>query len=164
LHPDIKEITNAVVDPPQVLPLLLVVDVAKTAKFIPIPLFLVPIILNHKHGLSTVEAFQAFYDEFYDKALVGWCRDMEFILNFLLVAAGYDTKDKQDMGPISQLVILMEEVALDSIITQWASAQFGGIKHIIALQDAAENLATSQEKFSFHCDQDESKSETKDLD
>jgi len=67
-------------------------------------------------------------------------------------------------GEISQLAVLMEEVKLDSIIMQWASAQFGGIKHSAAIQDAAENLAVSQEELTFHCNQDESKSVTKDLD
>ncbi len=77
---------------------------------------------------------------------------------------GYDTMAKNDWRRISQLAILMEEVELDSIIMQWASLQFGGIKHTAALQDAAENLAASLEELSFHCDQDESKSDTKDPD
>jgi len=94
----------------------------------------------------------------------GLCKDTEFILNFLLVAARYDAMAKNDWGRISQLTVSMEEVELDAIIMQWASMQFSGIKHIAALQDVAENLAASQEELSFHRDQDESKSDTKDPD
>jgi len=100
-----------------------------------------------------------FYD-FYDNASSGLHMNTEYILNFLLVAAGYDTKYKHNRVPISQLAMSMEEVALDSIIMQWASSQFGGIKHIAALQEAAENLATSHEDLSLHCDKDERKLDT----
>jgi len=105
------------------------IDAIKTAKFIPIPLLLVPIFLNHNYGLTTVEGFQVFYDEFYNRTSSGLCKDNKFILNFLLVVAGYDAMAKNDWGRISQLAVLMEQVEPDSIIMQQALAQFGGIKH-----------------------------------
>ncbi len=40
----------------------------------------------------------------------------------------------------------------------------GGIKHIVAIQEAAKNFATSQEDLSLHCDQDERKTDTEDPD
>jgi len=70
-------------------------------------------------------------------------------LNFLLAMAGYDTIDKHDLGPISQLAVSMEEVVLDSILMQWASVQFEGIRHTAAIQDAAENMANSWSGGSF---------------
>jgi len=69
-----------------------------------------------------------------------------------------------DNVPISQLVVSMEENVLDLIIMQWASSQFGGIKHIAATQEAAENWAALQNDFSIHHDQDEMESNTEDLD
>jgi len=77
---------------------------------------------------------------------------------------GYNKKNKQDRVPISQLTVSMEEVALDSIIMQWASSQFGGSKHIVAIQEAAKNFSTSQEDLSLHHDQDERKMGTEDPD
>ena len=162
-HPDTQDIMNAVVRNPKVLPLPEILDTIKTTKFIPIPLLLVLMFLEHKRVLSAVEAFQVFYD-FYDKASSDLRKYTEFIFNFLLVAMGYDTKNMYDNVPISQLVVSMEENALDSIIMQWASSQFGGIKHIAATQEAVENWAALQNDFSIHHDQDEMESNTEDLD
>ena len=128
-HPDTSDIMNAVVNPPKVLPLPEIANSIKTTKFIPIPLFLVPMFLNQKRGLTTVAAFQEFYD-FYEKASSDMQINTQYIFHFLWAATGYDATNEQDKVPTSQLAVSMEEVALDSIITQWASSQFGGIKHM----------------------------------
>jgi len=97
-YPEIKDIMNVVVHPPEILPLLEIADAVMTTKFTLIPLFLVLIFLKHKHGLTTVEAFQAFYDEFYDKSSNELYKGTEFILNFLVVASGIWYNGKELLG------------------------------------------------------------------
>jgi len=153
-HPDTQEIMNIVVRNKKVLPLPEVSDTVKTTKFIPIPLFLVPMFLERKRGLSAVEAFQAFYD-YFEKASSDVRQSTEFIYNFLLAAAGFDSNSMFNNVPVSQLAVSMDEVGLDSIITHWASSQFGGIKHIAGIQEATENFAASQDELSMHYEQEE---------
>jgi len=49
--------------------------------------------------------------------------DIEFIMQFLLAATGYNETQEQWSHQVSQLAISMEELTLDSDITQWASAR-----------------------------------------
>jgi len=71
-------------------------------------------------------------------------------MKFLLVAKGYDKGQSQWSNQVSQLAVSLEELTLDSVITHWASAQIGGIKHIVALQKETmclANLSSNSDMF-----------------
>jgi len=143
-HPKVDDIMNVIEEETQVLPVSESKDTVETSKLIPIPLFLVSTFLDAGRQMDVIEAYQVFFDEFFDKAPKQMREDTKFILNFLMAATGY--KEGQAQGPdkVSQLAISMEELPLDDIISHWASAQFGGIRHIIDLQEETTKLVNWQ--------------------
>jgi len=137
-HPEITDIMNLIPPDTQVLQIPENSNMVITSKFIPIPLFLVPTFTKEGSSANVLEMFKMFYDEFVDKGSERMRIYTEYILHFLLAATGNAYDETQEEG---QLAVSIEELTLDPVIIQWASTQFGGIQHIVALQEEAMSMA-----------------------
>jgi len=130
LCPDLCKIMNTDTTNTTILPVPDGDNITKTAKVIPIPLFLVPLFINGGHLCNATATFQAFFDNFYEKAPVERKQQTTYILSFLQAAAGFDVSINDTTAPPSQLSLDTECLQCDPILYQLALNQFGGIMHI----------------------------------
>jgi len=132
----------------EVLPIPEDANIAISTKIIPIPLFLVPLLLNGGVTPNTVCAYHLFIDEFFDNAPEILQESTQYIHDFLLAATGFDVAmDPQEQwaGPRSQLAINVGEVSFNAVIANWATEQFSGILHKANKFDEAKKAALQAE-------------------
>jgi len=128
--PDLVKIMNTDTTHTTVLPVPDGDSITNTAKIIPIPLFLVPLFINGGTPRNATATFQAFYDDFYEKAPNEMKNQTQYILNFLHAAAGFDVSSPDTNSPPSQLALETETLTWDPILYQWALNRFGGIMQL----------------------------------
>ncbi len=141
-HPDLMTIMNLDPNSLQVLLVTSENEMVITAKFIPIPLFLVPFFLDDETPKHALSMFHHFYDTFYEKSAPALQMQTKHIYDFLLAACGMEGPLETTEIPMSQLAVLMEELELDTVLMQWAMYQFGGMTHIAGLHDIAKGYNT----------------------
>ncbi len=90
--------------------------------------------MNGGKPFNAVEVYKCFCDEFLEKASLPLCRQLEYITNFLLAAAGYDESEDDD-DKVSQLVVELEELPMDPVLMQWASTHYSSIQKIAGIYD-----------------------------
>jgi len=132
-HLKIKAIMN-VTNTKKVLQLLEDIEMVQVAKIIPLPNFLVPLFMNKGKPQSAIASFQAFVDEFFEGAPNILKKYMQYIFDYLLASAGSEDDENHDIMK-SQLAINMEEMELNPVLMQWASAHFSSVEKIATQHD-----------------------------
>jgi len=124
-HLVMNDIMN-VTDGSQVLPVKCEKDKVHIAKLIPLLTFLVPHFMNGGEPQDAVAAFQAFTKDFYDTALPPLKLCAEYILQFLLVAMGFE--ETEGDSKVSQLAMEIDEIHMDPILMQLATTHFSSVQ------------------------------------
>jgi len=112
-------------------------DSIKMSKLIPIPKFLVELFLNEGLPLNAIQAFQMFYEHFFETASAELQEKTQYIADFLQMACGFDESQGEEEENTSQLAIQTEEIQPDPVMGQWVLNHFGRI----AYHNAREKLA-----------------------
>ena len=116
-------------------------DSIKMSKLIPIPKFLVELFLNDGLPPNVIQAFQMFYERFFETASAELQEKTQYIADFLQTACGFDESQGEEEENTSQLAIQAEEIQPDPVMGQWALNHFGGIMQLAAYHDAMEKPA-----------------------
>jgi len=102
-------------------------EMVKTSKLIPIPIFLVPLLMNKGKPKTPIATFQQFFDTFWEQAPLPLKEWTQHVLDFLLAATGFDSLYDEDNPPTSQLAIQVEEHQVDTMLGKWGVHQFENI-------------------------------------